>query len=173
MIINASPLIIFGKIQRIDILKRVYGKIKIAQSVYNEVVEKGLSKNAPDALLIKEHIQNKEIDVYNLKEESLKKAELIEKIHPQIDKGEAETIALAIQENEKPVLIDEKKAREAAKLNGLKPEGSLKTLIKAYQKNIITKDETMEILKQITSTKFRISAEVITHFIALLDKIKK
>ena len=74
MIINASPLIISGKLNKIGILKKIYGDIEITKGVYQEVVINGVKKNSSDAFIIKEHIDNKDIKIVGLIEKFIDKA---------------------------------------------------------------------------------------------------
>ena len=73
MIINASPLIILAKINKLEILKKTYGGIEIAGSVYQEVVVNGLRINSRDALIAKEQIDSRNIDVLDLRPEFTEK----------------------------------------------------------------------------------------------------
>ena len=114
MIINASPLIILAKINKLEILKKIYEGIEIASSVYQEVVVNGLKINSIDANIVKEQIDSRNIEVLDLRPEFAEKAKKIESIYG-IDVGEAETIALALQLNKNEIIIDEIDAREAAK----------------------------------------------------------
>ena len=66
MIINASPLIIFGKLCKLDILIKIYTNIEIPNEVYQEVVINGINKNSRDALIVKEHIDNNKVDIVNI-----------------------------------------------------------------------------------------------------------
>lgn len=173
MIINSSPLIIFGKLNKLELLERVLKKLIIAEAVYKEVVENGIKINAPEALLIEDYIEKGKIEIKKLDRRWQKKALFLEKIYTQLDYGEAETIALALQEKEGAVLIDERIARKIAKLQGLESWGSLKILLIAFKKNIITEEEVREIITEMTSTKFRLSAEVVNKFWIFFDKLKK
>ena len=172
MIINASPLIIIGKLNNIKILKRLYGEIEISQSVYQEVVVNGLDKNLRDAFIINEHINNKDIKIVKLEDKFIDKAKSIEAIYG-IDIGEAETIALALQLNKKEAIIDEVAAREAAKAFGIKPIGTLRVLLMAYKDNLINEEEVNEIIKEMESSKYRFSPDVLIEFWNLFKKIKK
>ena len=51
MIINASPLIILGKLNKISILIKIYKNLEITNKVYEEVVLKGIEQNASDAFI--------------------------------------------------------------------------------------------------------------------------
>ena len=63
MISNSSPLIIFGKINRLDLLFKVYKKIEIVPAVFEEVVVQGEKINAPEALLINNFAEKKLITI--------------------------------------------------------------------------------------------------------------
>src|SRR3989344_6696475 len=173
MIINSSPLIIFGKLNKIDLLKEVLNEIIIVRKVYEEVVLEGRKIDAPESFIIEEFIDNGKIRVINLDDKWTDKANFLQKVYINLDRGEAETIALALQKKQKDVLIDERTARKVAKLNGLKPIGSLRVLLMAFKKNLLTEKEIREIIGNMTSEKFRISASLINNFWILFDNFKK
>ncbi len=173
MISNASPLIIFGKLNKLELLYELFGKLIISQAVYEEVVENGLKINAPEAMLIKNQIENGKIFIKKLISEFQKKAKILENIYASLDYGESETIALALELKEKDVLIDERVARNVAKLEGLTPKGSLYVLLIAYKKKKLSEKEIKNLLTEMTSTKFRLSSEVINKFWQMFEEMKK
>lgn len=173
MISNASPLIIFGKLNKLNLLKIVLKKIIIPPFVYKEVVEKGMVLNSPEAFLVKDFIDKKEIEIKELSSHWQKEADFFKKVYSQLDFGEAETIALALQESQKAVLIDERTARKVAGLHGLKPIGSLRVLLSAFRKNLIDESEIKDILSKMTATEFRLSGELINKFWSLFEKLKE
>ena len=172
MIINASPLIIFGKLNKIGILKKIYDNIEITNEVYQEVVINGIKKNSRDAFIAKEHADNKDIKVYDLAEKFIGKAKKIQVIY-NIDIGEAETIALALQLNKKEAIIDEISAREAAKAFGIKPIGTLRILLIAYKNGFINEAEVKETINEMENSKYRFSPSVLIEFWNLFEKIRK
>ena len=172
MIINASPLIILGKLNKISILIKIYKNLGITNKVYEEVVLKGIEQNASDAFIVKQHIDNKEIKVFNLDKKFLDIANKIQLIY-NLDIGEAETIALALQLAQKEIIIDETAAREAAKSFGIKPIGSLRVLLIAYQKNLISKKEINDLLAKMQDSKYRFSPKVLIEFWELFEKLRK
>ena len=171
MIINASPLIIFGRLNRIDILKNLYREIKVSNEVYKEVVLKGIGKNSRDAFIVKEQIDKNIIKITSLNGKFLSAAGKIQTIY-NIDIGEAETIALALQLGEKEAIIDEISAREAAKAFGIKPIGSLRVLLTAYKNKSISKSEIKNLVNEMENTKYRLSPKVLIEFWRLLENIK-
>ena len=172
MIINASPLIIFGKLDKISILLKIYKNLEITNKVYEEVVLRGIEQNASDAFIVKQHIENKEIKVFNLDKKFLETANKIQLIY-SIDIGEAETIALALQLAQKEIVMDEAAAREAAKSFGIKPLGSLRILLIAHQKNLISKKEINDLIANMQDSKYRFSPRVLIEFWDLLEKLKR
>lgn len=171
MIVNASPLIIFGKLNKIGILKKIYHDTEIANKVYEEVVLKGIEQNARDAFIVKQHIDNKEIKVFHLDKKFIGISNKIQLIY-NLDIGEAETTALALQLNKKGVVIDEIAAREAAKAFGIKPIGTLGVLLIAYKKNFINKEEIKKLITEMQDSKYRFSPKVLIEFWDLLDEIE-
>jgi predicted nucleic acid-binding protein len=65
-----------------------------------------------------------------------------------LHRGEAGTIALALELGVTEVLIDEDDARVIAKVYGLNPRGTLFILIESVRKKIISEDEAVEILDE-------------------------
>ena len=149
----------------------MYASIEIANEVYNEVVLRGMEQNSRDALIIKEYADNKYIKVFTLNEKHNKTADKIQLIY-NLDIGEAETIALALQLNKKELVIDEIAAREAAKAFGLKPIGSLRVLLNAYKNALINKKEIKEIINEMENSKYRFSSKVLIEFLELFEKVK-
>jgi uncharacterized protein len=124
---NASPLINLAWIEEFELLEQLFGKIIIPNSVWNEVVLNGKGQPGSEEVKSAGWIQKKEI-INNL---------LVQSFLQELDRGEAETIALAIEQNADLVLIDEKIGRETALYFGLKPLGVIGILIQAKRTNRI------------------------------------
>lgn len=172
MIVNASPLIIFGKLNKIGILIKIYKNIEITHEVYNEVVLNGIAKNSSEAFIIREHVNNKYIKILNLNYKFSNLAHNIREIC-NIDIGEAETIALALQLKEKEAIIDEISARKAAKAFGINPIGSLRILLIAYRNGLVSEEIIKKSINDMENSKYRFSPKVLIEFWELFEKIKK
>lgn len=171
MISDASPLINFAKLNKIDILVKTVGKLEIGEAVLKEITQK--DEKAEESEIIKNHIKNGNIIVKKLKRENLKKLMQIGIIFKGLGFGELEAIALAIQENEKKILIDDSKARDAARLNGIKPVGTLRILLLAYEHGILSEKETGVLFKQMVENKFWISGDIVVSFFEAFEKLKR
>lgn len=124
---NTTPILNFLKLKRLDILKEVLGTLIIPNGVFQEI-ESGKSK------VFYDNLKNYPwIEIIELKEKSFLDL-LIE-----LDRGEAETIALAKELNIDKVIIDEKLGRRYAEEFGLIPIGTLGILLKAKEIGVIEK----------------------------------
>ena len=172
MIVNASPLIVFGKLNRLNLLKRIFGKIVMSEAVYSEVISDGVKIGAEDALLVKKCVETNMFSVKKINANEKSRVETLIEIY-KIDRGEAETIVLALQENEKSILVDDSDARKVARLHSLRPLGSLRVLLLAYRENLLNEQEVKQVLAEMVAFKFRISGFVVSKFLTILEKIKK
>jgi predicted nucleic acid-binding protein len=58
---NAGPLIALGKLGHLELLIKLYGKVIVSPEVYNEVVVRGITSGAPDAVAAKFFFDHKRI----------------------------------------------------------------------------------------------------------------
>ena len=173
MIIDSSSLIIIAKLNRLELLSNLYKEIILTQGIYQETVEEGITTNAPDAKLIEKAVQNKNIRIIEL---SLKYSEFsgeLQNTYCQLGRGEADAIALALQEKQKRIVMDEKFGRQVCKLYKIKPIGTLRVILEVYNSSIIKEQELKDIIKGMIESKFRIGADVIIEFWDMFEKLKK
>ncbi len=127
VISDASPIINLAIINKLEILHALYGEIYIAQAVYHEISLKGIGQPGYDVI-----DQLPWIHVENISNNNFAEALKLE-----LDDGEAESIALAIELKADLLLIDERKGRNISDKFGLKYIGLLGCLIEAkHQKKI-------------------------------------
>ncbi len=137
---NSGPLIALAKISKIDLLIDLFEVILVPSAVYDEVVTEGLAKGEPDAFLLELMLKKQNFNVVPISQ-----TELLPSLKElPLDHGEKHTIHLAIQEKADLILLDDLKAREAAKTFGLKVKGSLGILVDAFRANLMNADEIKE-----------------------------
>lgn len=128
VICNATPLINFAAINRLDILKQVFGEVLIPQAVYNETTVSGYLWSG----FILQAVASGWLQVHTVSN--------IDSIIPlELDDGEKEAIALALETGIHKILLDERDARKVAQSIGLRLIGTLGILLLAKEKQIITK----------------------------------
>jgi len=127
IICNATPLINFATINRLDILQAIFKKVIIPQAVYEETTQSNFSSSQFILTAIKEEwLQVKQVNLIS------------NNISDLLDAGEREVIALAIFLEEKRVLLDETEARKVAQSFHLKVMGTLGILILGKNNQIIS-----------------------------------
>ncbi len=132
IISNSTPPINFAAIRRLDILERLFGKICVPKAVKQELLEKG--KDYPSAVELKERWFQ---DVTRVEVLNVQNIMVCRMLQMQVDNGEAEAIALALEQNPQWLILDESEGRRIAKSYNIPIIGSIGCLIEAKRRNII------------------------------------
>ncbi|MBN3946730.1 MAG: DUF3368 domain-containing protein [Nostoc sp. NMS7] len=127
VVCNATPLINFAAINRLDILQAAFRQIVIPQAVYNETTVAGF----PGSEFVLQAIADRWLQVVSVSTITLN-------IPSELDNGEREAIALALETEEGQILLDEREARQVAQSLGLQASGTLGILLLAKNRKIIT-----------------------------------
>lgn len=126
---NTSPLTSLAAIGQFDLLYRLYGQIHIADAVWQELNARGQRwpgrDEVDDAAWVTRH--------------EVRDAALVMTLGRDIDRGEAETIALSIQLAANLVLLDEKEGRHAAERLGIRFVGVVGILLEAKARGAIAR----------------------------------
>lgn len=124
VVVNTTPLISLACIGQLDLLKKLFGQIIIAEAVYQEIKAKqSFAYN---------QIDNDWITVKTIQGQLYKQILLA-----QLDAGEAETIILAKEMNADFVIIDENLGYRSAINAGLTAIRTLSILLRAKEKGYI------------------------------------
>ncbi len=146
---DASPLIAFGGIHRLDILPALFGTVLIPEIIAQECLA---DKTKTGAAAIEKAIQKKLIQIHT---------DIIYRsidLRDILDEGEAAAISLA-HTMQQPLLIDEKLGRGVAKNLGIKIIGTIGVLLLAKQKMIVR--EIKPILIQLKNGHYFLSEQLI------------
>ena len=128
VIVNSTPLIALCHVNKLSVLKQLYGEITIPKAVYDEISVKSDSvcKKEVDESLEWIHIQNIKNDMAKAMFKS------------QLHEGEVEVMILAMEQQADVVIIDDQNAKKYAKYLNLPVTGTLGILIKAKKNGFIT-----------------------------------
>jgi predicted nucleic acid-binding protein len=124
---NTSPLTNLAAIGQFALLHELYGAIQIAEEVWEELNAFGQPWPGSREVANSPWISQKQV----------KNKELIQALRRDLDRGEAATIALAVELKADLVLLDEQDGRHAAQRMSLRPLGVLGILLEAKRKGII------------------------------------
>jgi len=126
IIADAGPIIVFARIGRLTLLQQVVEELIVPDAVYEELVVKGGDRPG-DA-----DVQRGE----GIRRQTLRNWPALTHLPRSLAQGECEAILLAEEEGA-PLLVDERKARDAAVQRGIKVIGSLWVLKEAKQRGMI------------------------------------
>jgi predicted nucleic acid-binding protein len=118
---NTSPLTNLAAIGHFELLRKLFGKIHIASGVWEELNKGG-----------RRHPGSSEVESASwVEHHDVGDRHLVVVLRRDLDRGEAETLALAIELEAEIVLLDEQEGRHAATRLGLRPMGVLGILLEA------------------------------------------
>lgn len=126
IIANGTPIIALALVGRLDLLRDLYGGVTVPQAVRAEVLRKGRRVAGASELLEASWIRSGAL-------KDPRRADLLS----DLDRGEAEVIALAQELEADLVIIDERLGRRHARRLGLPLTGTLGVLLKAKAAGLI------------------------------------
>lgn len=124
---NTSPLTNLAAIGQFDLLRQLYGRLLIAEAVWDELNAGGREWPGRAEVAAAHWIER----------QAAKNRPLITALCERLDLGEAETIALAVECSPPFVLMDEKEGRRSAQRFDLKTVGVVGVLIEAKGRGLV------------------------------------
>ena len=157
---NTTPIISFLKINRMDILEKMFNIITIPQAVYEEIT-------------VKRQLDD-EINIFNscnfIKVRSVNNEFAVNLLRKQsgLGLGESEAITLAEDLKEAILLIDELKGRKVAEQNGINIIGTIGIIVKAKKLGYI--NQAKPLLDELITKNIRISKELYNNILNLINE---
>ena len=138
---NTSPILNLALIDRLSLMQEQFTTVTIPRGVLGEL---RVGENSPGSKKILDALDSKWLQV-----EEVQDSAILRIIKRELDAGEAEAIALVLENRAEWVLLDETEARRIAKDLGLKVTGVLGILLRACcQKRIPSLRTEMERLRE-------------------------
>lgn len=157
---NTSPIFYLSTIGQLDLLRQLYDEILIPTAVFNEITNVGNTDIS--ARVVPE--------LSWIKTQSAADLALVRRLSKELDPGEAEAIALAVELKADRLLIDERLGRSAALRLGLKITGVLGILVAAKRNNLIQEVKpVLDIL--IDQVGFWIDEQLYTEVLLAVDEL--
>lgn len=136
VIADTSPIISLLKIDRLDLLSELFGLIFIPDAVYNELTQNEKYRIEAKLIIHSDFIKNKKIS-------NTQAVNILQNVM-LLDNGESEAIILFDELKAQLLLIDERRGREIAEKLNIPISGTIGILIKAFEKNLLTRQEIFE-----------------------------
>jgi predicted nucleic acid-binding protein len=127
VVCDASPIIGLSAVGKLPLLQQLYGKILIPESVAREIMTGSPGQPGADDLQSSDWITIQTVG----------DSVLLRALDGELDRGEAEAIALAVELRAELLLVDERRARKVAARLGLAFVGVLGVLVEAKRKGFL------------------------------------
>ncbi|MBE2225496.1 MAG: DUF3368 domain-containing protein [Anaerolineae bacterium] len=158
VVADASPLIALAILHRLDLLDALFIEVLVPTAVYQEATQ----QNKPHASQIQKFIQDKVVAVSNQLD--------VQEFNNDVDLGEAEAIALALEKGIVRILIDDAKGRRFAQSKGLQPVGTIGVLLQAKRQGLVS--EIKPLLQTLVANRIRISPLLVQQTLHLAGEDK-
>lgn len=151
---DTSPITNLAAISQLDLLQQLYTRLIIPTAVYNEMVI--VDKLVPGAVEVQTFswIQTQAVV-------DSQRVIVIQESQENIDWGEAEAIALALELKADLLVMDERRGRAVATSYGLQVTGLLGVLLQAKRNNLIPAIKPL-LDQLIEQADFRVSSQLYT-----------
>ncbi len=157
---NASPLIHLAKLGKLGYMKSVFASILIPPAVRAETISAGRSEGYSDAIILEKLEAEGWLKTGQLSQQSKK---LAVELSDAIGRGEAEAIALAVQQADR-LFMDDLKGRLTAKFYRIDTTSTLAIILELLKAKAITWTEYQRNIKTYGSQGW-ISSDVIQEFL--------
>lgn len=153
---DTTPLISLLKINRTDLLEKLFGDVLIPQAVFDERFQLEADQIRQKKFIVVKPVNNPE-SVSILKRAT------------GLDQGESEAIVLTDELKADLLLMDEAKGRNVSAQMGLRIMGTIGILMAAYEEHELTSDEVRECVDGLQRAGQHIGQR---HYQMLLSKLK-
>lgn len=126
---DTSPVLNLAVIGHLDLLRQQFGEVVIPPAVQAELK---VDSDLPGTDEIRQALTDGWLRKVEMQNDQVTRA-----LKRELDDGEAEAIALALELGVKAILMDEREGRLVAKTMGLAPIGVLGVLVRAKQAGVI------------------------------------
>jgi uncharacterized protein len=148
---NTSPLLNLAIINQLNLIQQQFGQVIIPDAVLTEL---RINENLPGSQQLQKAIKEGWILINTVENQAF-----VQLLKRELDQGEANAIALAIQLNADLLLLDERDGRRIARTLGLNLTGILGIILRAWRDGQVT--SVKELINQLRqSANFRIASHL-------------
>lgn len=158
---DTTPLISLLKINSIDLLEKLFGRVLIPETVFNELTADKRFTSEAEQIRRRQFITVKSV-------QNPESANILKRA-TGLDQGESEAIVLTDELNADILLMDEAKGRAVSSQMGFKVMGTIGILMAAYEEKELTAVEVRKCVEDLQNTGRHIGQK---HYQMLLDKLR-
>lgn len=127
VVCDTSPIIALAGVGQLDLLRGLYTQILVPNAVYHEATVAGAGEAGSREIAAAPWVKCRPV----------RNTSLVTALRLELDDGEAEAIALAVESSAGLILLDERRGRRAAQHLGLRVVGTLGVLIAAKDSGLL------------------------------------
>ena len=165
VISDTTPIISLLKINKLELLEKLFGVVQIPKGVFSELTENQRFQN--EAKIVQE---SSFIQVVNEIDENY--VSLLRR-STGLDLGESEAIYLSDNGKADLLLMDEVRGREVAARMGIRIMGTIGILTIAYEDSLISKDEIKDAIETLRDAGRHISERLYEQLMNMIDNVQK
>ncbi len=154
---DATPIISFLKINRLDILNKLFGEVLLPEAVYEELTSNSAFQEEAEQVRACEFF--KKVSVGNSET-----VDMLMRV-TGLDLGESEAIVYSDENNSDLLIVDEVRARHVAASMKLRITGTIGILTAANENGLLNKDEAVECVKILRMSNRHISETLLNSVI--------
>jgi len=167
LVFNSTPLIYLCKSGLSGIIENLSEEKWTSPLVKSEVVDKGIQRGVPDAIVLEKMFENGVFKLCNPKDKLfLSRLSKTRGLHA----ADAEVLALA-KENSGVAVIDDEVARKTAKVYKISYVGTPYILARAVSEKALSKEQAKLAVKDMVSSGWRCNVETYAKIMELIDKL--
>lgn len=152
--LDSSAIIALSQLGYLDRLRGIFSEAMVPRAVYEEICFRGRG-------LVGERELSEAIEAGLISVRDVRNRVLVNALLDPLGLGEAETIALALEESADYAVLDDKLARRRARAMGLNVIGTLRVLRLMYDSKVIDKEGLIKALEELRILGFRVTDETI------------
>ena len=170
IVVDASPLIVLAKLQRLGLLNDLYGEVLMGSVVKAETIDAGRAVHALGVEQLEVAMEDGWLQTVRL---TVEERDLMQRLteRSRLDQGEAEAIALASVRRLR-LIVDDKEARSVAAASGVEHLGTAGTLLEAYLRQYLDLGE-LEVMLRNLSQILWLSPAVVAEILRLAREAKR
>ncbi len=162
---NATPLLHLARAGFLDLLPRLYTRVVVPPSVWEEV--RGHGEPRPEGPILEEASETW-IEVRPLSAKEREKSGALRRAAP-VGRGEADALALA-EALKAAVLMDDRVAVDLARMRGVETRWTTSVVLEAHRRGILDRTGARRAVEDLVSSGLWIRQDVLLRILAILGE---
>lgn len=166
-VFDATPLIVFAKADRLDVVDVLDDERVIPTAVYEEVVETGVAEGYPDARRVKRAVEADTFSVVDAPDSTL--YEELAASHP-LSAADAAVLALA-RGRDGIAVMDERAGRGVADAEGIETRGTAYVVLTGVKRGELSPSTARTVLDEVVDAGWHCSTDLYARILRKLDEL--